>query len=103
MANNEILDLINLDYELQNSLNKKHDEKISMNEKIEKEKQVISKQAWEEVEVRVKKAKTELDVTIKENKESGVKLSEEHLQKVEEFFEQNKTKWISEIVNRCLD
>ncbi len=103
MENNEILELIKLDLQIKESLNKKHEEKDTLKQQIADEKILISKQAWDNVDLKIAQTKEELDQQIiiddKENKENLAY----HIHKLEEVFESNRTIWVDEIVNRCLE
>ncbi len=98
----KIKDLVELDEELRAKIEQAHQAKVDSKQKIVSDKKNIANATWDQVKKRVDEEKIKLDEYIKsaaiDNQEEYQQTSE----RLKRTFEDNKEKWIAELVDNSL-
>lgn len=98
----KIKELVELDEELRAKIEQAHQAKVDSKQKIVSDKKSIANATWDQVKKRVDEEKIKLDEYIKsaaiDNQEEYQQTSE----RLKRTFEDNKEKWIAELVDNSL-
>lgn len=98
----KIKELVELDEELRAKIEQAHQAKVDSKQKIVSDKKNIANATWDQVKKRVDEEKIKLDEYIKsaaiDNQEEYQQTSE----RLKRTFEDNKEKWIAELVDNSL-
>ena len=103
MEASNIKDIIDFDEKCFNEVVSVHSKKKEVITQIEKKKEELEKELWDEAKAKLAKRKAEMNKLINEDADNVAKLIKENMIRIEEYYNTHKDAWLKEIYNNILD
>lgn len=97
-----IEDLVAFDADVRTKVEHAHQAKIDSKQRVTDDKKTIMEATWNDARRRVAEEKIKLDDYIKSADEDNQKAFHEAAEHLRKLYEQNKSKWVSELVDNSL-
>ncbi len=95
-------ELIQFDRKIQKEVEEAYQKKSEIKKKIDEEKEILSKKAWDEVEKEVNQMKEKLDKKIQESASINETEYKKRVKSLQEQYNSQKELWINKIVSQCI-